>query len=192
MKLVVLDLTCTSGTELFSEAAAEPLRFLMAQGLYGSLEGEMLWPMLKPHFATAILAEYRGDVRELQTLLSATKGDEQCYVHVRIAPKAAVALVWLEQILEALPDELDDGDALAIVASSPENRAFLVVTASSPWAGRVDAATADLALTLLALLGVPRPDGLAGRALVTASAPVAYDDDEAALRERFRGLGYVP
>ncbi|QEH38442.1 Type I phosphodiesterase / nucleotide pyrophosphatase [Aquisphaera giovannonii] len=75
--------------------------------------------------------------------------------------------------------------------------AFILAGAGVPALGPVeDAKLLDLAPTLLHLAGRPAPEGLPGRSLVDAAAPTdrpgpTVEDEEALVRERLRGLGYV-
>ncbi|WP_165232626.1 alkaline phosphatase family protein [Aquisphaera insulae] len=74
---------------------------------------------------------------------------------------------------------------------------FILAGAGLPALGAVEGARLlDLAPTLLQLAGRPAPEGLSGRSLLDGAAPAArpatsVEDEEALVRERLRGLGYV-
>lgn len=192
MTLIVVELSRTSGAALFSEAAPESLRYLMGQGFYGDLEEMELWPLLAPHAGPASLVDYDPSQSAPEALAQAAGSGDLKHLHVRLAATAGDALAALDALLLVLVESLGDDDTLAILAAAPPAGAFLVVSRACPLTGPIGRATAaDLALTLLALLGIPRPADLAGQALISGPVAPLDDDDEAALRERFRGLGYV-
>jgi hypothetical protein len=184
MTLVVVEPANAAAEDLFSPDAPELLHYLLGQGFHGEREDADLWPVLSPCIGPALRVEGGRSLTDVETAWDAAAAASVRYLHLRLHGMAALFLG-----LATLSEHLGDDDVLAIVAGE----GFLVVSASCPLSGPVGrVAGNDLALTLLALSGVTRPCGLAGHPLFEGPAMMQPDDDdEAVLRERFRGLGYV-
>jgi hypothetical protein len=96
--------------------------------------------------------------------------------------------------------ELLDGETvvLALLGMEPGARdGFILAAPGYPPLGELRGVTvADLAPTLLEMAGYEAPEGIGGRSLVAGLAPAAggqglSDDEEALLRARLEGLGYI-
>jgi arylsulfatase A-like enzyme len=117
------------------------------------------------------LASFDDELRRtLEHLLE--RGDE-----------VTILLVVLETPLEAKGDERD---------RPTRSGAFVISSSRGLPAGEIEGARwSDLAPTLLKLAGKPIPDGLAGMPLELEGMVPRVEEDEQAVLERLRGLGYL-
>jgi hypothetical protein len=201
MTVIVIQFDRASADAFFSDESLETVQFLLGQGCYGPIsraEGETeagtLW---------SILSSVLPDARRMEISEWSTRKDsfgqpadpvlpaETAYLHVQSSPASRAKSTDADAALASLLSLLSDDDVVALIASEPSDPAYLIVAKGSPVHGPARPATAaDLALTLLALAGLPRPDGIQGKALFSETDG-SHRDDEAELRERFRGLGYI-
>jgi hypothetical protein len=107
-------------------------------------------------------------------------------------------LPQFNQELGGLLGSLSDDTVLLIVAAYADQNGFILVAPNLPLAGEQQGVAAEnLAATVLEAAGYPLPDGLkansllAGMSLGDQSASGLTEEEEAILRERLSGLGYI-
>jgi hypothetical protein len=182
MKLLVLGLDGASPERLFGDEHLTSLRRLMEWGCYGRLE------CVTPSAAAEVSAEITKVLGEqcvgLERLTVSDYGrdlDEQ-----------------IGELLEGLSE-----DAAVLVVSDHGAQplgggCFILAAPNNPLSGEVEGAhLLDLAPTLLEIGGYHIPASIRGRSLVAgkplgAPARATYSaDEEAIIRERLVGLGYI-
>ncbi|MCP4362619.1 MAG: hypothetical protein GY796_31840 [Chloroflexi bacterium] len=122
----------------------------------------------------------------------------------QIAPEKAQDLApgyftYLDEELEQVLSLLDEDTAVVIITRHPENNSFISFILAVPNNPLPDQLTNvhpfDIAPTLLTLAGCKVPSTMQGNALVlnalSSDTILLPDEEEALLRERSSGLGYI-
>jgi hypothetical protein len=195
MTLVVIEFLGAEEGAPYRDERLETTQFLLAQGCYGEIASPAIEPapaslwdllsaILKPSYRL-MTAEVSSNAWEQAASLASTDACE--YLHMTLAPVSHADFAEVDARLAELLPNLDEDDSLALVGG----RAYVIVSANNPLHGATRTVTLqELALTLLVLTEHPRPGEIAGTALF--SQPTTSEaDEEAELRERFRGLGYI-
>ena len=201
MTIIVLELDHVDEEMLLNDARLETIQFLLSQGCYGALEKQAgaaglasLWDTLSPNIGGAqrvTITDMAGLEGALAGAVETVKDGITHYLHIQVTRPITGDMVALDTALGALLPELGHDDICALLGAATAAGVYVVVAAGNPLQGQARPATiSDIALTLLALAGLPRPDELPGEALFSALDEAEIDED-AELRERFRGLGYI-
>jgi len=202
MTIIVLELDHVDQEMLLNDARLETIQFLLSQGCYGELKNQAgvaglatLWDILSPHIGGAqriTITDVAGLEGALAGAVDTIKEGITRYLHIQAArPVTPGDMVAFDTALAALLPELGQDGTCALLGVAPAAGVYVVVAGANPLQGQArPATTSDIALTLLALAGRPRPDELPGEALFSALDEAEIDED-AELRERFRGLGYI-
>jgi hypothetical protein len=199
MTLIVIEFTGVNQNTLFRDEHFATIQHLLTQGCYGDItraDGERAatspWDLLSPVIENPHRLEVADAAEDVWEVATGLGSSGACgYLHMSLTHVSADDVAADDDRLATLLAQLSEGDVLALIAAHPSGPGYVVVSANNPLQGPTAAATvADLALTLLALAGRPRPDGIAGAPLFSGPAKLETDE-EAELRERFRGLGYI-
>ncbi len=176
------------GTTCFAEAGPAPRVHLNVRGREprGKVAPED-YGRVRDEVTTALraLAGADGAPDALQVLLPAIAGPHA-------APTVPDAVVLLDGTAVAAVDALGDGPlAVPLDARHPDARgAFVCASPAADARGEVEGAhLLDVVPTMLVLLGADAPSDLPGRSLAVGGS--AELDEEALLRERLSGLGYI-
>lgn len=206
MKLLVLNFQGAGAQALFGDERLETLRRLMDMGCFGALKGESSdWDVLarqENHTLTLVeFLEQAGkqcarfeDFKSLAARLETPDWDycQLTDAGLKIAPDSADEYVRLDRELGDVLQYLDDDTVIAILGEG----CFVLVSGNNPISGeQKDGSVADMAPTLLELAGYPLPAATEGKSWVAGmelhSASGLTDEEEAILRERLSGLGYI-
>ncbi len=202
MTIIVFELDHVDEAMLLNDARLETIQFLLSQGCYGVLENQAgaaglatLWDILSPHIGGAqriTITDVAGLEGALAGAIETVTDETTRYLHVQVSrPVTTGDMVAFDTALAALLSELGQDDICALLGVATPAGVYVVVAGENPLQGQArPATTSDIALTLLALAGRPRPDELPGEALFSEPTRTKTDED-AELRERFRGLGYI-
>ncbi len=204
MKILVLNLQGAARVKLFADERLENLRRLMDMGCFGELEGDPReWNILaRRESHTLTLDEFLtqaekdvaafDDFAALQTKLESGVWD-YCQLNASFSTGGGSADPYLDfdlRLGDAL-QHLSDDTLLAIIGES----CFVLVASNNPITGYQDGSTLDLTPTILELAGYPLPSGIEGRSWVAGMelnrASGLTEDEQAMLRERLSGLGYI-
>lgn len=204
MKILVFDLNGAQRAKLFGDDRLENLRRLLDMGCFGELEGDPReWNIVGRHEAhTLTLAEFLAqagkevatfeDFTSLQTKLESGAWD-CCQLNASFQSGGGTSDPYLDFDLglgETL-QHLSDDTLLAIIG---ENN-FVLVASNNPITGYQDGSTLDLTPTMLELAGYPLPSNIEGKSWVAGmelnTASGLNEDEQALLRERLSGLGYI-
>jgi hypothetical protein len=195
MTLIVIELHGAAAGDLFAGGDLANLAYLASQGCAGDLTDAALWPHLAPHVERSLLLDGMQGTPEdaLGLLRQAVEAGAHDYLHLTLTADTPSALRELDGALGFALEMLGPDDVLAVIAIAADHGGFLIASQNAPAGVQLGPAGAeDVAATMLALAGRPRPAALSGRLLIVDfAAPPDDEDDEAALRERFRGLGYI-
>ncbi len=209
MKILVLDFQGAESKSLFGDERLETLRRLMDMGCFGELKGEASgWDILarqENHTLTLVefleqadkqCARYE-DFKALANRLETPDWDyyqltDAGLMNAGDSASAADEYLRLDRELGDVLQYLSDDTVIAILGEG----CFVLVSGNNPISGEHrDGAVADVAPTLLELAGYPLPAGTAGKSWVAGmelnSASGLTDEEEAILRERLSGLGYI-
>ncbi len=193
-RIVVIEVFGGSPTELLQNPTLESVAYLASQGCHGALVGAGLWALLGPHLnaAAPLGAEGHAPSETLAALAAALRSGPQD-ARAAVMSQGSDLARAIEDALPAVLGALAEDDVLALVAYGVNADAAFVLAARAVVPGSLpdSASPGDLALTLLALAGRACPDALKPYRVLVSPADASDEDDEAALRERFRGLGYV-
>ena len=204
MKILVFDLQGARRAKLFGDERLENLRRLMDMGCFGELEGDPReWNILGRHEAhTLTLAEFLAqagkDVAMCDDFATLHKqletGDWNCcQLNASFLTGGGSSDPYLDFDLglgETLP-HLSDDTLIAVLGDN----CFLLVASNNPITGYQDGSTLDLTPTILELAGYPLPSNIEGKSWVAGmelnNASGLNEDEQAMLRERLSGLGYI-
>jgi hypothetical protein len=204
MKILVFNLQGAKRAKLFADERLENFRRLMEMGCFGELDGDTQeWNIVGRHVShTLTLSEFLAqagkdvtmfdDFAALQTKLESGAWD-CCQLNASFPAGAGSSDPYLDFDL-GLGDtlqHLSDNTLLAIIG---ENN-FVLVASNNPITGYQDGSTLDLTPTILELAGYPLPSNIEGRSWVAGmelnNASGLSEDEQAMLRERLSGLGYI-
>ena len=204
MKILVLHLQGARRAKLFGDERLENLRRLMDMGCFGELEGNPSeWNILARHEThTLTLGEFltqagkdvasfddfaalhgklesgTWDCCQLDASFPADSGSTDPYLNFDIS---------LGETLQHLSDDT----LLAVIGES----CFVLVASNNPVTGYQDGSTLDLTPTMLELAGYPLPAAAEGKSWVAGmelnTSSGLNEDEQAMLRERLSGLGYI-
>ena len=204
MKILVFNLQGAKRAKLFADERLENFRRLMELGCFGELDGDpQEWNIVGRHEAhTLTLSEFLAqagkdvmmfdDFAALQAKLESGAW-ECCQLNASFSTEGGSNDPYLDFDL-GLGDTLQylsDDTLLAIIG---ENN-FVLVASNNPITGYQDGSTLDLTPTILELAGYPLPTNIEGRSWVAGmelnTASGLNEDEQAMLRERLSGLGYI-
>lgn len=204
MKILVFSLQGAQRAKLFGDERLENLRRLMDMGCFGELEGDPReWNVLARHEShTLTLGEFLaqagrdaatfGDFAALQAKLESGAWD-CCQFDASFSPASGSSDPYLDfdRNLGETLQFLSDDTLLAIIGEA----CFVLVASNNPITGYQDGSTLDLTPTVLELAGYPLPSSIAGTSWVADMelnrASGLTEDEQALLRERLSGLGYI-
>jgi hypothetical protein len=189
MRILLVGLEDATPERLLENEDLASLRHLMGLGTYGHLRSaEPTTPCSDLVFVRNLLTAH---AREYIQLVG--RGVDEGVLDAEVG-----------HLLELLAE---DTVVLAMTApgteptdpgSAPPTGAFILAVPQGPALGHVESATVmDLATTLLELIGAERPASLPGRSLLAGQTErrlqgdEELDPDEALVRERLSGLGYI-
>jgi hypothetical protein len=200
----VFNLQGAKRAKLFADDRLENLRRLMDMGCFGELDGDpQEWNILGRHEShTLTLSEFLAqagkdvtmfdDFASLQTKLASGAWD-CCQLNASFSAEAGSSDPYLDFDLslgETL-QHLSDDTLIAVLGDN----CFLLVASNNPINGYQDGSTLDLTPTILELAGYPLPTNIEGRSWVAGmelnTASGLNEDEQAMLRERLSGLGYI-
>ena len=204
MKIFLLHLQGAQRAQLFSDERLENLRRLMDMGCFGELEGNPAeWNILARHEShTLTLSEFLvqagKDVATLENfaalqakLESGAWDCAQLDVSVQAGSGSADVVLDFDQKLGDSLQHLTDDTLLAVVGEN----CFVLVAGNNPITGYQDGSTLDLTPTILELAGYPLPAAAEGKSWVAGmelnNTSGLSEDEQAILRERLSGLGYI-
>ena len=204
MKILVFDLNGAKRAKLFGDERLENLRRLMDMGCFGELEGSPReWDILGRHEThTLTLAEFLSqagkglltftDFASLHARLASGDWDA-CELDASFPAESDSSDPYLDFDLslgETL-QHLGDDTLIAVLGDN----CFLLVASNNPITGYQDGSTLDLTPTILELAGYPLPSNIEGKSWVAGmelnTASGLNEDEQAMLRERLSGLGYI-
>jgi len=204
MKILVLNLQGAKRAMLFGDERLENLRRLMDMGCFGELEGDPLeWNVLARHenhtltqneFVVQAGKDFAAfdDFTPLQTKLESGMWD-CCQLDASFLTGGGSADPYLDfdRSLGDTLQHLNDDTLLAVIGEN----CFVLVAPNNPITGYQDGSTLDLTPTILELAGYPLPSAVEGKSWVAGmelkSASGLTEEEEAMLRERLSGLGYI-
>lgn len=212
MKILVFHLRGAKRAQLFGDERLENLRRLMDMGCFGELEGDPHeWNVVGRHAEhTLTFAEFLAqagkelaafnDFAVLQAKLASGDWDA-CQLDASFRPGSTQAFsagagssdpyLDFDLGLGETLQHLSDDTLLAIIGDN----IFVLVASNNPITGFQDGSTLDLTPTMLELAGYPLPSNIAGRSWVAGmelnNASGLNEDEQALLRERLSGLGYI-
>jgi hypothetical protein len=204
MKILVFNVPGATRAKLFGDERLENLRRLMDLGCFGELEGNpQEWNVLARHEShTLTLAEFLtqagkdvavfDDLAGLGAKLESGAWD-YCQLNAAFKPDGGSSDPYLgfDQNLGDALQHLGDDTMILVLGEG----CFVLVSANNPISGYQNGSTLDLTPTMLELAGYPLPAStegtswVAGMELNTTSG--LTDDEQALLRERLSGLGYI-
>jgi hypothetical protein len=205
MKVLVLNFPGAKPKALFSDERLETLHRLMDMGLYGELDSSTEWSVLaRQENHTLTLLEFFqqadkqcGDFDDFTALQEKLESEDWDYC--QLTPASFPAKSWsaddylnLENKLGEMLQYLSDDTIISVIGEG----GFVLVSANNPISGEhKDGSTADIAPTLVELAGYPLPASVEGKSWVAGmelkSTSGLTDEEEAILRERLSGLGYI-
>jgi hypothetical protein len=206
MKLLVLNLQGATAKSLFGDERLETLHRLMDMGTFGELKGEAAdWNILARQEHQALtLVEFLEqadkqcarfeDFNSLRGRLETPDWDycQLTDAGLKNASDIAGEYLRLDREVGDVLQYLSDDTVIAILGDG----CFVLVSGNNPIQGEYkDGSVSDFAPTLLDLAGYPLPAGIAGKSWVVGmelnSVSGLTDEEEAILRERLSGLGYI-
>lgn len=204
MKILVMHLPGVQRGKLFSDERLENLRRLMDMGCFGELEGNPgEWNILARHEThTLTLGEFLvqagkdvatfDDFAALQAKLESGAWDCcQLTASFQAGNESADPLPAFDLSLGETLQYLSDDTLLAVVGEN----CFVLVASNNPITGYQDGAPLDLTPTILELAGYPLPSATEGKSWVAGmelkNSSGLSEDEQAMLRERLSGLGYI-
>lgn len=207
MKMLVMEVVGLGIERLLRDEELTGLRRLAASGCFARFEPAALaddWP------EDAICAQVaRAGGQCVHTDQDDEEGQEQLevachaveaggwdYMQLSVAQVTGEAADYgIARILEALDD---DTALLVLLGADPGTNDGFILAAPGyfgPPGELRDVTMSDLVLTLLHMAGFERPEGMEGQSLIAGPAPAvadaSADDEEAAVRARLEGLGYI-
>jgi len=205
MKVLVFNFQGAEPKTLFSDERLETLHRLMDMGLYGELSDSGEWSELaRQENHTLTLLEFfqqagkqYGDFDNFAALREKLEADDWDYC--QLTPASFPADNWsaddylnLDNGLGEVLQYLSDETIITVLGKG----CFVLVSANNPISGEhQDGSTADIAPTLVELAGYPLPSSIEGKSWVTGmelkSVSGLTEEEEAILRERLSGLGYI-
>ena len=207
MKILVLIFQGLEAEALFGNVHLGTLHRLMDLGCFGRLQGESAgWDILarQEHDALTIVAFLEQadkkcarfeDFPSLQARLQTPDWD-YCQLTdsglKRTPDSADDEYLRLDRELEDVLHYLSDDTILTIIGEG----CFVLVSGNNPLQGEhKDGSVADILPTVLELAGYPLPIGTLGESWVAGmqleNTSGLTDEEEAILRERLSGLGYI-
>jgi hypothetical protein len=204
MKILVMNLQGAKRAMLFGNESLENLRRLMDMGCFGELDGDpQEWNILARHEThTLTLGEFFAqagkdvatftDFAALQTKLESGTWD-CCQLDASFQAGSGSADLYLnfDRNLGNTLQYLSDDTLLAVIGES----CFVLIASNNPITGYQDGTTLDLTPTILELAGYPLPSATEGKSWVSGmelnNSSGLTDDEQAMLRERLSGLGYI-
>lgn len=204
MKIFILHLQSAQRAQLFSDERLENLRRLMDMGCFGELEGDPAeWNILARHEThTLTLSEFLvqagkdvamvEDFTALQAKLGSGSWDLcQLDASFHAGSGSADPTLDFDRNLGDSLQYLTDDTLLAVVGEN----CFVLVAGNNPITGYQDGSTLDLTPTILELAGYPLPAATEGKSWVAGmelnNTSGLTEDEQAILRERLSGLGYI-
>ena len=204
MKILVFHLQGAKRAKLFGDERLENLRRLMDMGCFGELEGNPAeWNILARHEShTLTLGEFLvqagkdvvtfDDFASLQAKLESATWD-CCQFNASFPADSGSTDPYLDfdwNLGKSL-QFLSDDTVLTVVGEN----CFVLVAGNNPITGYQDGSTLDLTPTLLELAGYPLPSATEGKSWVAGmelnNTSGLSEDEQAMLRERLSGLGYI-
>ena len=204
MKILVLHLQGARRAKLFGDERLENLRRLMDMGCFGEMEGNPSeWNILARHEThTLTLGEFLtqagkdvvtfDDFAALQGKLESGTWD-CCQLDASFPADSGSTDPYLnfDLSLGETLQHLSDDTLLAVIGES----CFVLVASNNPVTGYQDGSTLDLTPTMLELAGYPLPAAAEGKSWVAGmelnTSSGLNEDEQAMLRERLSGLGYI-
>jgi hypothetical protein len=211
MKILVLNFQGANPETLFGDERLENLRRLMDMGCFGELKGAASdWNILARQENQALtLIEFLGQAdkgcasfEDFDSLRCRLETQDWDYCQLTDAglknaadsagTGSADEYLRLDRELGEVLQYLSDDTVIALVGDG----CFVLISGNSPLSGEhKDGSVADIAPTLLELAGYPLPATTEGKSWVAGmelkSASGLTDEEEAILRERLSGLGYI-
>ena len=204
MKIFMMHLQGAKRAQLFSDERLENLRRLMDMGCFGELEGNPAeWNILARHEThTLTLGEFLvqagkdvatfDDFAALQAKLESETWDCcQLDASFQGGSESADPTLDFDRNLGNSLQHLTDDTLLAVIGEN----CFVLVASNNPITGYQDGSTLDLTPTILELAGYPLPAATEGKSWVAGmelnTTSGLSDDEQAMLRERLSGLGYI-
>lgn len=204
MKILAFNLQGAKRAMLLADERLENLRRLMDMGCFGELEGNPReWNVLARHEAhTLTLAEFLAqaekdiamfdDASALESKLASGAWD-YCQLNASFPSDGGSADLYLDfdRGLGNALQHLGDVTLVLVVGEL----CFVLVASSNPIDGYQDGSSLDLTPTVLELAGYPLPASIEGKSWVAGMelnrSSGLSDDEQAMLRERLSGLGYI-
>ncbi len=204
MKVLVFYLQGAKRASLFGDERLENLRRLMDMGCFGELDGNPSdWNFLARHEShTLTISEFLiqagkdvaifDDFAALRTKLESEAWDCcQFTASFQAGSGSADPYLDFERNLGDTLQYLTDDTILAVVGEN----CFVLVASNNPITGYQDGSTLDLTPTILELAGFPLPSAAEGKSWVAGmelkTTSGLTEDEQAMLRERLSGLGYI-
>jgi hypothetical protein len=207
MKILVLNFQGLEAEALFGNVYLGTLHRLMDLGCFGRLQGEPTgWDILarQEHDTLTIVAFLEQADKKcarfenfpsLRTRLQTPDWDycQLTDTGLKVTPEATKdEYLRLDQELEDMLQYLSDDTVLAIIGEG----CFVLVSGNSPLQGEYEhGSVEDIAPTVLELAGYPLPAETVGKSWVAGmqleNTSGLTDEEEAILRERLSGLGYI-
>ena len=204
MKVLVLYLQGAKRAKLFGDERLENLRRLMDLGCFGELDGNPReWNILARHEThTLMLPEFLTQAdkdvaafenfSELQSKLASGQWD-YCQLTAALHAEGGSSdpYVDFDQGLGEALQHLSDNTMILVMGEG----CFVLVAANNPISGYQNGSSLDITPTILELAGYPLPASAEGKSWVAGMelniTSGLTDDEQALLRERLSGLGYI-
>lgn len=204
MKILVLYLQGAKRAKLFGDERLENLRHLMDMGCFGELDGNpQEWNVLARHEThTLTLAEFLTqadqdvatfeDFGALQSKLASGQWDYcQLTAAFQDGDRSSDPYLDFDRGLGEALQNLSDDTMILVMGEG----CFVLVSANNPISGYQNGSSLDITPTMLELAGYPLPASTEGRSWVAGmelnNTSGLTDDEQALLRERLSGLGYI-
>jgi len=205
MKVLVLNFQGAEPKILFSDERLETLHRLMDMGLYGELSDSGEWNVLarQENHALTLLEFFQqagkqcGNFNDFATLREKLEADDWDYCQLTSASFpvdnwSADDYLNLDNELGEMLQYLSDDTIITVVGKG----CFVLVSANNPTSGEhMNGSATDIAPTLVELAGYPLPSSIEGKSWVAGmelkSTSGLSEEEEAILRERLSGLGYI-
>jgi hypothetical protein len=206
MKILVLIFQGTEPKVLFGDERLEAIRHLMNMGCFGALRGAVAnWDILaRLENDTLTISAFLeqadkkcAQFEDFQSLRGRLETEDWDYCQLTNtglmdAAESADEYLRLDHDLGEVLQYLSDDTVLAVIGDG----CFVLVSGNNPIQGEhKGGSVADISPTLLELAGYPLPAETEGKSWVAGmelnSSSGLTDEEEAILRERLSGLGYI-